>query len=49
MNNPTWPRFEFERHIMPVLDTCKFDDVLIETECTMSETKLFPLLVYWIF
>ena len=42
VNNPTWPRFEFERHIMPVLDTCKLDDVLVETKWAISGTKRFP-------
>ena len=37
-NDPTWPKFEPVRDFMPLLDTCKFEEVVIKTEGAMPST-----------
>ena len=42
-NNPTWPKFEMVRDFMPVLDICKFEQVVIKTQGSMTRTTFSPL------
>ena len=43
-NNQTWPKFELVRALMPVLDICKFEQVVIKTQGSMTRTTFSPLL-----
>ena len=40
-NNPTWPKFELVPDFMPILDICKFEQVVIKTQGFMIRTT-FP-------
>ena len=38
-NIPIWPKFELRRDFMPVLVTCKFDEVPIKIEGSIDRTR----------
>ena len=38
VNDLTWPKFQFIRDFMPLLHTCKFEEVVIKTEGAMPRT-----------
>ena len=40
-NNLTWPKFELDRDFMPVLDTCKFKEVVIKTQGSITRTTFW--------
>ena len=39
VNDLTWPKFQLFRDFMPLLDTCKFEEVVIKTKGAMPRTK----------
>ena len=39
VNSLIWPKFELIWELMAVLATCKFDEDLIKTECTIDRTR----------
>ena len=41
-NSPTWPEFELVRDLLPVLDICKFEQVVIKTQGSMTRTTFSP-------
>ena len=38
VNDLTWPKFQLVRDFMPLLDTCKFEEVVIKTQEAMPRT-----------
>ena len=45
-NDPTWPKFQLVRGFIPLLDTCKFGEVVIKTESAMPRTMSNMLFFY---
>ena len=53
VNDLTWPKFELVRDFMPLLDTCKFEEIVIKTEGAMprrmSSFFVFLFLFFFFF